>query len=91
MGASTGSLWVQGIGALASAWGAYEVGKEKNKIEKQKLEYEKNKDKITADKQAQAQAELDNAMANVYGSKKKKADKTTGSLSDAFVDPSSIA
>lgn len=84
------ALWIQGAGALASAWGNYKVGKEQNKIEKQKLEYEKNKDKVTANKQAQAQAELDNAMANVYGTKKKKSDKTKGSLSDAFISPSSV-
>ncbi len=84
------ALWIQGAGALASAWGTYEVGKESNKIAKEQLEYEKKKDKGVSDKQAQAQAELDGAMANVYGSKKKKATQEAGSLSDAFENPSEI-
>lgn len=81
------ALWVSGVGALASAWGSYEVGKEQNKIEKDKLAYEKSKDSVTASKQAQAQAELDGALSSVYGSTKKKAKKEDGSLSDAFVAP----
>lgn len=84
------ALWIRGAGALASAWGSYKVGKESNKIAKEQLEYEKKKDKGVADKQAQAQAELDGAMANVYGSKKKKATQEVGSLSDAFENPSNI-
>jgi len=87
---ASGSLWLQGIGSLAGAYGSYKVGKEQNKIERDKLKYEKAKDTITADKQAQAQAELDDAVANVYGTKKKKAKKTTGSLSDAFTTPTDI-
>ncbi len=66
------------------------VSKESNKIAKEQLEYEKKKDKGVSDKQSQAQAELDGAMANVYGSKKKKAKKETGSLSDAFANPNDI-
>ena len=81
--------WIKIAGELAGAWGAYEVGKEKNKIAKKQLEYEKNKDNIANDKLTQAQGELDDAMANVYGTKKKKTKKADSGLSDAFLDPSS--
>lgn len=78
--------WVQAVGSLAGAWGAYEVGKEQNKIAEDKLAYEKGKDALTLAKTNQAQAELDGAMSSVYGSSKKKAKSTDGSLSDAFTE-----
>lgn len=81
---------LQGVGSLASAWGDYKIGKKMVEVEKEKLDYEKDKDKITADKTSQAQAELDGALASVYNVEKKKAKKETGSLSDAFVAPSMV-
>ncbi len=77
-------LVLKGVGALASAYGSYKVGKESNKIAKEQMAYEKRKDKNVSDRQAQAQAELDGAMYSVYGAKKKKAKKEKDSLSTAF-------
>jgi len=76
-----------GIGSLAGAWGQYEVGKKQNKLIEDQIGYGQKMDAITANKQGQAQAELDSGLANVYGTKKKKEDKVAGSLSDAFVSP----
>jgi hypothetical protein len=75
---------LQGVGALASAWGNYTVGKKNNKLAQEKLQYEKDKDVQVSERQAQAQAELDGAMYNVYGSTKKKAKQEDGSLSSAY-------
>lgn len=75
---------LQGVGALAGAWGSYEVGKKKNALMEEQLAYEKKKDQQVSDRQAQAQAELDGAMYNVYGTAKKKAKKEDDSLSSAY-------
>jgi len=77
-------LIIQGVGALAGAYGSYKVGKESNRIAKEQLAYEKTKDTNVANRQAQAQAELDGAMYSVYGTKKKKAKQESGSLSNAY-------
>jgi hypothetical protein len=76
-----------GIGSLAGAWGSYNIGKKQNKLIEDQIGYGQKMDAITANKQGQAQAELDSGLANVYGTKKKKEDKVVGSLSDAFVSP----
>ncbi len=80
----------KGAGALAGAWGAYETGKEQNKILRENLAYEKSKDAITANKQSLAQNELNNALVDVYGKDeedKKKKKKSADKLTDAFVAP----
>jgi hypothetical protein len=80
---------LNGVGSLASAWGSYEVGKEQAKIEKEKLSYEKSKDTEVAKKTEMAQQNLDGALDNVYGVKKKK--KTSpNTLSDAFSTPTVV-
>jgi len=81
---------LEGAGSLASAWGEYEMGKEANKIAKERLKYEKSKDAIASRKRAQAQAELGGALANVYGTDRKKEKKKKGSLSDAYEAPGEL-
>ena len=73
------ALTIQGVGSLASAWGQYETGKEKNKLLKSQLQYEKDKDKIANAKMDTAQSNLEDAWENSTLNKKKK--KTT--LTDA--------
>lgn len=81
---------LQGVGSLASAWGEYEMGKEANKIAKERLKYEKSKDAIASRKRAQAQSELGSALANVYGTDRKKSKKKKGSLADAYEAPGEL-
>lgn len=82
MGFNWGTV-LQGIGALAGAWGSYETSKEATKIEKEKLSYEKNKDAIAEAKTQIAQDNLDSALSSVYTTTNKKKKKTS-TLDDAF-------
>ncbi|MDT8337570.1 MAG: hypothetical protein RQ763_00080 [Sulfurimonas sp.] len=69
------SMTIQGLGALAGAWGQYETGKEANKIKKEQLAYEKQKDDAYNAKIDKAQTNLDDAFSdsifNVNNKKKK--------------------
>lgn len=78
------------VGKLASAWGQYEVGKEQAEIEREKLAYEKAKDVAVAQKTELAQNQLNSALDNVYGVKKKK-DDSTSTLTDAYTGTMTLA
>lgn len=79
-------LAVQGIGALAGAWGEYETGKEANKLKKEQFEYEKAKDLAMNTKMDSAQLNLDNAFGvPVSGEKKKKNPDGTDVVESAAV------
>lgn len=66
-------LGIQGLGALAGAWGQYETGREANKIKRDQLAYEKQKDDAYNKKIDTAQANLDDAFSDsVLNTKKKK-------------------
>lgn len=88
----TGGLYVQGIGALASAWGNYKIGKEQNDIAKQLLQYEKDKDTAITTKTAEAQKEFEDGFDSVFNPKKKKTTEATDTTtySDAFSNTSTV-
>jgi hypothetical protein len=79
---------LQGIGALAGAWGSYESEKKRNKLLDEQFKYEKSKDANAQAKLDKAQTSLDNAfensMLNTTNKKKKNADGTyiDGVISD---------
>jgi len=65
-------LTLNGIGSLANAWGAYETGKERNKIAREALQYEKDQ-KAAADlRRETTQTGFDDAFNDVFTKKKKK-------------------
>ena len=61
---SAGSI----LQAGATAW----TGKETNKLQKEVLNYQKEQDKLDENRLNQTQANLDTAVANVYGTEEKK-------------------
>ena len=77
-------LAIQGLGALAGAWGQYETGKKQAKIEQEKFDYAKQRDALADGKADEAQANLDNAfedsILNTNKKKKKKTDDLTPAL-----------
>lgn len=87
-------MWLdilKGAGAILGAGATYYTGKEANKIEKKKLDYQIEQDKLVEDKVNQTQANLDTALENVYGTNKKKKSSTTTAgvdLSLAYGTPS---
>jgi len=77
------ALTLQGVGALANAWGQYENGKKRNKLLGQQFEYAKQQDASALAKQNKAQSNLDDAFSysdlNPNKKKKKKDTLDTGS------------
>ena len=73
------ALGLQGVGALASAWGQYETGKQRNKLLKEQLDYAKKQDALALNKQKQAQSNLEDAFSysDLNLNKKKKKNTLT--------------
>lgn len=72
--ASSGEL-LKGVGAVANAWGSYDVGKRANKIAKEQLQYDRQRLAAQDRRRDKAQAELDIAVGDIYGQTKKKKNK----------------
>lgn len=76
---NTGQL-LQGIGAVAGAWGSYESDKKRNKLLDKQFAYEQEKDANAQAKLDKAQLSLDSAFDSSLFSgvnkKKKNADGT---------------
>lgn len=70
-------LALQGLGAVAGAWGQYESGKKQAEIENKKLEYQMGRDALADGKAEQAQSNLENAFLNSDMTQNKKKKKTT--------------
>lgn len=78
-------LAIQGIGALAGAWGQYENGVADRKQREKEFEYQKELDTKAFDKQDLAQSNLDDAFASSdfnLKKKKKKLDALGNEISD---------
>ena len=84
--ASNNSELIKGVGTLASAWGAYETGKDANELLKKQLALSEASYNRGVAKEDLAQSNLDSAIESSFGStkKKKKDDTTTTDVSDAF-------
>lgn len=83
-------LGIQGLGALAGAWGQYETGKEANKIKREQLAYEKQKDDAYNAKMDEAQVNLDDAFSDsIFNAKKKKT--TDEDAATDIVEPTLMA
>ncbi len=63
---------LKGVGAIANAWGSYEVGKKANKIALEQLAYDRARMAKENAAQEKAQAGLEGALSNIYGMPKKK-------------------
>lgn len=72
---------LQGVGALAGAWGNYTTGKQQNKLIKQQFNHQIDLDNRAIAKEDAAQENFDSASQSVFGKKKKTTDS---SLTDAF-------
>ena len=81
-------LAIQGLGALAGAWGQYESSKKQAKAEKEKLDYMKSRDALADSKSDQAQANLNDAFENSTLNANKKKKKTQAQTIDPLLsDP----
>lgn len=71
-------MWLdilKGVGSLASAGAQFYGAKEQSKMAKKYYDYQVNRDKLNDQKSALAQSNLDEAIDEVYGTKKKKKDE----------------
>ena len=68
------ALTLQGVGALASAWGQYKTNKKRNQLLADQFNYAKKQDALALSKQNKAQSNLDNAFSysDLNPNKKKK-------------------
>lgn len=71
--AGIGSV-VKGVGSLASAWGAYEMGQNRTKLLKDQLNYEKSKDAFAMSQLDKRQNNIDDAFGVSEKKKKRKKD-----------------
>lgn len=83
---------LKGAGSILQAGATAWTGKETNKLQKEVLNYQKEQDKLDENRLNQTQANLDNAVANVYGTEeeKKKKKTSTTDLSLAYGTPSTV-
>ena len=83
---------LKGAGSILQAGATAWTGKETNKLQKEMLNYQKEQDKLDENRLNQTQANLDNAVANVYGTEeeKKKKKTSTTDLSLAYGTPSTV-
>lgn len=81
---------LKGAGSILQAGATAYSGREASKIEKEKLNYQKEQDKLDQDKLGLAQSNLDTAISNVYGTEeeKKKKKTSTTDLSLSYGTPS---
>lgn len=81
---------LKGAGSILQAGATAWTGKETNKLQKEVLNYQKEQDKLDENRLNQTQANLDNAVANVYGTdeEKKKKKTSTTDLSLSYGTPS---
>lgn len=69
------ALAIQGVGALAGAWGQYESDKVRNRLLNEQFKYAQSQDAMAIEKQNLAQSNLEDAFdASALNKKKKKYD-----------------
>jgi len=68
------AMALQGVGALANAYGQYKNGKKRNQLLEQQFNYAKKQDALALSKQNKAQSNLDDAFSysDLNPNKKKK-------------------
>jgi len=74
---------LQGIGAVAGAWGQYESEKKRNKLLQEQLDYAKKQDALSLAKENKAQKNLEDAFSYSDLNPNKKKKKKTDSYLDS--------
>lgn len=57
---------LEGVGALAGAWGSYKLGQEQNKLIKDQLKYVKEQDALRLKKLAEREKTINDVFGNAY-------------------------
>ena len=76
------ALALQGVGALAGAYGQYKTNKKRNQILQDQFNYAKQQDALTLKKENKAQSNLDDAFSytDLNPNKKKKKKDTLDTI-----------
>ena len=81
------ALTIQGVGALAGAWGQYKTDKQKNKLIAREIENDEKREALALANATKAQANLDDAFATSDFNVKKKKKNAAG----VYVDDTTTA